>query len=200
MSVTLSSLEKSFGKKRLFFIDELNLPEGFTCLMGPSGCGKTTLGRVIAGLERADGGRVSGIEGHPTVLFQESRLLPAISAYDNVKCICGSRVLKTFSDELLIMLGFEKDDLDKLPSELSGGMERRVAIARAIVFALENGGNFVLLDEPFSGLDDETKKIAAEVIKTYLSGKTVLVITHDENDCASLGGKIINFSDFSKDL
>ncbi len=197
MSITLSDVSKSFGKKKLFDIDTLILQEGFTCLMGPSGCGKTTLGRIIAGLEKADRGRIEGVCGHPTVLFQESRLLPSLSAYENIKCICRSKESAAFANELLFQLGFEKEDLSKLPSELSGGMERRVAIARAIVFALESGGNFVLLDEPFTGLDEETKVVAASILKTHLHKKTVLTITHDPEECRALGGNTLLFSTFS---
>lgn len=197
MSIILKSLDKSFGGKRLFHIEELTLPAGFTCLMGPSGCGKTTLGRIIAGLEKADSGNIEGAEGHPTVLFQESRLLPALSAIDNVKCVCRTNEGKELSQELLLKLGLEESDLAKLPSELSGGMERRVAIARAIIFSIESGGSFVLLDEPFTGLDDETKQKAAELLKEYLKEKTVLTVTHDEDECALLGGQALLFSTFS---
>ena len=189
-----ASLGRSFTNKTVFSHLDLELNEGFTCLYGPSGCGKTTLGRIIAGLDKADCGEIKGIIGAPTVLFQESRLLPALSAYENVKCICSSNESAKLGKILLERFLFSSEDLNKLPRELSGGMARRVAIVRAVVFAIERGGNFVLFDEPFAGFDPEIKKVARDIIKEYLSDKTVLIITHDEEERALFGGESVDFS------
>lgn len=194
MSVKISNLAKSFTEKTVFSHLDLELSEGFTCLYGPSGCGKTTLGRIICELENADYGEVEDVSGTPTVLFQESRLLPTLSAYENVKCICSSNESAELGRCLLKRLFFTDEDMNKLPHELSGGMARRVAIVRAVVFATEKGGSFVLLDEPFTGLDPETRTAAADVLKEYLSEKTVLVITHDEEERELFGGKSLDFS------
>lgn len=194
MSIKITNLTKSFDERTVFSHLDLELNKGFTCLYGPSGCGKTTLGRIIAGLEKADYGDIEGISGHPTVLFQESRLLSTLSAYENVKCTCSSNESAEFGRHLLKRLFFTDEDMKKLPRELSGGMERRVAIVRAVVFAIEKGGNFVLLDEPFAGLDPETRTAAANVIKEYLSDRTVLVITHDDEERVLFGGKSLDFS------
>ena len=140
--VLIEDLKKSFSDSLLFEIHDLSLPKGFTCLTGPSGCGKTTLGRIICGLDKGDSGKISGVEGASVVLFQESRLLPSLSALENVNAICRTDDGKRIGYELLSRLLFTDNDMKKRPSELSGGMERRVAIVRAVVFAFENNGNF----------------------------------------------------------
>ena len=197
MAVTVNNLVKSYGKNTVFNIPSLTLEKGFTCIGGQSGCGKTTLGRILASLEKADGGVIDGVGKFPTVLFQESRLLPSISALKNIEAVCRTKEYSTLGKELLSELLFSDDDMKKSPRELSGGMMRRVAIVRAVVYDLENGSDFVLLDEPFSGLDDETRSIAAGIMVKYLSDRIVLVITHDKDECVLLGGKYLSFSEIS---
>lgn len=192
--IQLENVKKSYSKKTVFDIPALTLNTGFTCLTGPSGCGKTTLGRVISGLERSDSGSITGVDGASVVLFQESRLLPSLTAYQNVTAICRTEEGKRLGRNLLLRLLFTEDDMNKRPSELSGGMARRVSIVRAVVFAYENSGTFALLDEPFTGIDPETRAIAADILKEYISERTVLVITHDVKECGLLGGKTIHFS------
>ncbi len=192
--VLLKSIKKSFSDKLLFDIPEMSLDIGFTCLAGASGCGKTTLGRIICGLEKADSGSINGVSGASVVLFQESRLLPSLTAYGNITAVCRTDEGKRLGLELLTRLLFTKEDMKKRPSELSGGMARRVSIVRAVVFAFENKGTFALLDEPFSGLDPETRKVASDIIKEHLSDRTVLVITHDGDECKLFGGKTLDFS------
>ena len=192
--ILLENVKKSFSDKLLFEIPSFSLETGFTCLSGASGCGKTTLGRIICGLEKADSGKILGIEGSSVILFQESRLLPSLTAYGNVAAVCRTDEGKRLGRELLSRLLFTDEDMNKRPHELSGGMERRVAIVRAAVFAFENKGSFALLDEPFTGLDPETKRIASDVLKEYLSERAVLVITHDGEECELLGGKSVEFS------
>lgn len=197
--ITLSELTKSFGDNRLFTDLSCTLTEGIYCLQGPSGCGKTTLGRIIAGLEQADSGSVTGITGRPVILFQEPRLLPSVSARQNVACVSRRRDANSGATALLRLLGFTSDDMDKKPDELSGGMQQRVAIARALLFAAENKGNFILLDEPFRGLDPVTKENTASLIRE-ISNRVVLVITHDGNDAALLNGKSLFFSDLQNGI
>lgn len=197
--ITLSKLTKSFGGNRLFTDLSGTLTEGIYCLQGPSGCGKTTLGRVLAGLEQADSGSVTGIIGRPVILFQEPRLLPSVSARKNVACVSRRKDALVGATALLRLLGFTSNDMDKKPDELSGGMQQRVAIARTLLFAAENEGNFVLLDEPFRGLDATTKEKAASLIRE-ISRRVVLVITHDESDAALLNGKTISFTDLQNEI
>ncbi len=192
--VQLENIKKSFSGKLLFDIPKLILDVGFTCLTGASGCGKTTLGRIICGLEKADGGSIVGVDGASVVLFQESRLLPSLTAYGNITAICRTDEGKRLGRELLMRLFFSDGDMKKRPSELSGGMARRVSIVRAVVFAYENKGAFALLDEPFTGLDPETRKTASDILNEYLSERAVLVITHDEEECGLFGGKTLDFS------
>ncbi len=198
--ITVSSLSKAFGSHTLFENVSFSLQDGITCLRGPSGCGKTTLGRILAGLEHADRGTVTGRIGDAVVLFQEPRLLPSLSASRNVACVSRRRNADKDADALLTLLGFESEDLHKKPSELSGGMQQRVSLARALLFASENEGNFVLLDEPFRGLDPQTKERAAVLIRERLTSKAVLVITHEENDVSLLGANDLIFSDLTNGI
>jgi NitT/TauT family transport system ATP-binding protein len=193
--INVNSLTKSFGSHVLFETLCFSLSEGLHCLYGPSGCGKTTLGRILAGLESPDSGTVSGVRGTPVVLFQEPRLLPSLSAKRNVACVSRRKDASNVATDLLLSLGFEKEDLDKKPSELSGGMQQRVSLARALLFASETDGNFALLDEPFRGLDPATKEKAATLIARHLSSRTTLVVTHEEKDALLLQAKTLVFSD-----
>jgi NitT/TauT family transport system ATP-binding protein len=197
--ITLSGLTKSFGDNCLFTDLSCTLEEGIYCLQGPSGCGKTTLGRILAGLEQTDSGSVTGVIGLPVILFQEPRLLPAVSARKNVACVSRRKDALNGATALLRLLGFTSDDMDKKPDELSGGMQQRVAIARALLFAAENEGNFILLDEPFRGLDPATKENAALLIRE-ITHRVILVITHDESDVALLNGKTLSFPDLQNGI
>lgn len=194
LNIVLSDIKKSYDGRTLFDIPELVLKPGFNLLFGQSGIGKTTLGKIIGGLEKADCGRITGIQGSPAVLFQENLLLPTLNAVNNVYVVCRKKEFKTLGHNLLRELNFSDADMKKLPSELSGGMMRRVAIVRTIIFCLECGGNFVLLDEPFTALDSNTKLAAAEMIKKYLYDKTVLIITHDRDDAEIFEGTALEFS------
>jgi ABC-type nitrate/sulfonate/bicarbonate transport system ATPase subunit len=129
------------------------------------------------------------------VLFQEPRLLPSLSAKRNVACVSRRKDASNVATDLLLSLGFEKEDLDKKPSELSGGMQQRVSLARALLFASETDGNFALLDEPFRGLDPATKEKAATLIARHLFSRTTLVVTHEEKDALLLQAKTLVFSD-----
>ena len=198
MSIFVKDLKKSYGDHLVIDLPYLTLPIGITCLGGPSGCGKTTLARLLSGLEAPDGGQIEGRIGHPTVLFQETRLLPALSAHHNVACVSKDRDALTTAADLLRALGFEKEDLRKKPSALSGGMRQRVAIARALLFAKERGGNLVILDEPFRGLDPERKVQTAVLLQTMLQDKAVLVITHEAEEAALLGGTYLDFPSLNR--
>ncbi len=190
--ITVKNLTKSFGDKPLFSGVSFTLEPGFTCLYGPSGCGKTTLGRLISGLEKPDSGTVEGVEGLPAFLFQEHRLFPHASSLQNVACVSRDRNAVRDASELLLSLGFTEEDLNKKPSALSGGMKQRVALARLLLYARQSG-NTVILDEPFRGLDPDTKQIAASLLKAALSDRIVLLITHDTADAALTEGRLLSF-------
>ena len=147
------------------------------CLFGPSGCGKTTLLRLIAGLEKPQKGSVTA-NGKCSFVFQEDRLVPTLTVAENIALVGGN-------PEILDRFGLA-DCKDELPAALSGGMRRRVAIARALAY----GGDLLLLDEPFNGLDAENKRLAAQIILEYFKDKPLLLVSHDPEDAALLGAEL----------
>lgn len=156
---------------------------GVVCLFGPSGCGKTSFARVLTGLQKPDSGRVSGIRpGEASVVFQEHRLLPWLTVRENV-----AAVLPKGGDPLrwLRIVGLEQA-ADLLPKALSGGMQRRAALARALAY----GGKLLVLDEPFQGLDLAAKQEIYPHIRTAAATKPVLLITHDPEEAAALADEI----------
>lgn len=168
----LTNISKAFGEKVLFSGLTYDIPEGITAVKGASGSGKTTLLRMIAGLEKADIGEVSG-KGKISFCFQEPRLFPWLSAKDNAAV---AEKEKGLSEKLLRELGLG-DDLDLMPSELSGGMQKRVSLARALSASFDT----LLLDEPFAGLDADAAENAMRVVRKYTGGKCVLIVSHDED-------------------
>jgi NitT/TauT family transport system ATP-binding protein len=174
--ITVNNLCKPFGEKQVLSSLSLSFEEGKVSLIsGASGIGKTTLLRILSGLETADTGEIIGLENKKiSYLFQEDRLFPWLTALENVSAVSGEKDVKKKALAILSELGL-KDSVDKFPHELSGGMSRRVAIARTLIF----DGDVVILDEPFRGLDNETEKHTLEVIKKYCEGKTVIAVTHD---------------------
>lgn len=150
--------------------------------MAPSGAGKTTLLLTMAGIYAPKEGSVSG-SSHATVLFQEDRLFPGATVLQNVAAATGEEKAK----QMLTDLGLSDVFLRKT-EELSGGMKRRVSLARALAY----GGDCLLLDEPFTGLDGENRKKAADCIRKYANGRMVLVSTHDIEDASLLDGEIVN--------
>lgn len=196
--ITVTDLAKSFDKTPVFKIPSFSLPQGITCLGGPSGCGKTTFARVLSGLEKPDQGIVQGVSGTPVLLFQEPRLLPNLTARRNVACVVRRRDAIEKASLLLHRLGFTEADQKKKPDELSGGMAQRVAIARALLFAEDQGGNLVILDEPFHGLDPERKALVAAMISEHLVDRHVLLITHEEDDAALLSATYLFMPDITQ--
>ncbi len=160
----------------------LCLPLGArVALMGESGRGKTTLVRLMLGLIRPTEGKIEYDEGEKlSVVFQEDRLLPWVNALQNVAVVSNVDAAAAALDEMELA-----GAANMLPGELSGGMQRRVAIARALAF----GGNVLLLDEPFKGLDDELKRRVASVIDSYAvkNGASIVLVTHDANDACICG-------------
>ena len=136
-----------YGDKPVLENFSLTLPgEGVTLLSGPSGCGKTTLLRLLAGLERPQTGRVDP-GGQPVILFQENRLFPWRTARQQIADVLP----RARRGEAEAWLSFAElsGEGDAFPAELSGGMCRRLALVRC----LARGGDLLLLDEPFAGVD-----------------------------------------------
>jgi NitT/TauT family transport system ATP-binding protein len=202
--IEVVGVSKSFGEHEVLKNVNMTFEDGrIYCLMGESGVGKTTLLRVIMGLETADDGEVqfSGnvCEGSSVgdtsaknrdiaVVFQEDRLLPDRTPIDNVYFVTKGQ--KQYSDKFKIREAMSellpKECLSKRTDELSGGMKRRVALARAML----SDRKILLLDEPFTGLDEEARAQAAEFIKNHQSGRTVVVVTHEKGDAERLGANI----------
>ncbi|MBR5381966.1 MAG: ABC transporter ATP-binding protein [Oscillospiraceae bacterium] len=173
----------SFGETPVFEDLTLDIPKKCV-LKAPSGRGKTTLLRLAAGLLRPDAGSVSGAPEKIAFLFQDDRLLPWLTAEENVAAVLpGER-----KDEAAAWLGYvELASLKNArPDELSGGQRRRVALARALAF----GGDLLLLDEPFKGLDPAlTDRMAGLVLST---GTDFLMASHSERETELMGGEIID--------
>lgn len=183
----LRNISKSYGGNKVLDNFSLTFPNsGTVALLGPSGCGKTTLLRLIAGLEKPDSGDIIMTESYKiSMVFQEDRLLEALDTRGNVLAVTTNRELADMCLARCGLLGAA----EKRISELSGGMRRRVAIARAMAF----GGNILLLDEPFKGLDDETKRMVSDFVFENGNQRLTLFITHDKDEIREDCKGIIEF-------
>lgn len=142
-------------------------------ITGASGIGKTTLINAIAGLVHLSGGKIISDHKRIGYIFQEPRLFPWMTALENVECVCGDNQKAREYLELLL-----PESANKYPDELSGGMKQRVSIARALAYEPD----VLLLDEPFKGLDEDTKNNVTDIVSKHTVGKTVILITHDLDD------------------
>ena len=164
-------------------------------LLGGSGMGKTTLLRILAGLMKADAGEIEGIDKNTriAVMYQEDRLFPHLTAYKNLKLIHPG-VTREEAAGLLAELSLDEAVLDQLPRELSGGMRRRVALARALLFEAD----LVLMDEPFQGLDVDTRRMALAAVKKWTKGRPLMLISHEPEDGPALGAKTLMIQDLGE--
>ena len=194
MKLEIINIRKSFSNKRLFDNLSLGFESGkITCILGPSGCGKTTLLNMIAGTEKWDAGDI--IPKHPhhvSYLYQEARLLPWLNVLENVMYLMEGSMSKVQRQKTALQL-LEEVDLSGVeslyPEELSGGMARRVALARA----LGRAAPLLLMDEPFVSLDSELKDQIVILVKSVLQKKTIttICVTHDLNVAETLGDTLI---------
>jgi NitT/TauT family transport system ATP-binding protein len=198
MAYAINGLSKAYNS--IPVLDHLSL--GFhtgsvTAILGPSGCGKTSILNILAGLDHDYSGSLKGFgEAVAAYVFQEDRLMPWMSAAANVEF-----VLRPFMDkpgrtvaalEALEAVGLA-DSASHFPDQLSGGMRRRVALARAFAFP----SKVILLDEPFSALDLKTR---ISVMDLFLDlrqtdGRTAIVVTHDVREAIYLGDCIATLSE-----
>ncbi len=192
-TVGFHGVQKAFGSTPVLDNLTLNLVVGgITVVLGPSGCGKTTLLRIAAGLLSPDRGSLPGIEGRAvSFAFQEPRLLPWLSARDNLRYVLR-RADEEAIDEVLSIL--ELNEFERfLPGQLSGGMQHRLALARCYLYP----SDLVLLDEPFRGLDLPRKLRMMEVFSKLWSRdrRTVVMVTHDVQEAAALGDLVAILTD-----
>ena len=177
----------------------LDIPRGtFFVIVGPSGCGKTTLLRMVAGLETPTSGsitiaRESKNRPHNSMIFQGDSIFPWMTVFDNAAY--GLRMRNAPQKEIDDVVGhyLERTGLTKFakayPHQLSGGMKQRVSIARAFA----NDPEVLLMDEPFSALDEQNKTLLQEELLRIWeeTKKTVLFITHSVDEAVTLGDKIM---------
>ncbi len=183
MKIQINNLTKKYGDKVVFdaYTNTFDF-DGILLIKGVSGLGKTTLMRMIAGLEKADKGEILKSAKSVSFMFQEDRLIPFVSVLKNLTAVCSEEK----AVEYLKLMGLESEK-DNSPLSLSGGMRRRVALARALCFDSE----LVILDEPFKGLDEELKSTICEIIKEESKNRDFIIISHDSQDAELLNAKII---------
>ena len=157
--------------------------------MGPSGCGKTTLLRVALGLQHPDAGSVSNRFACPASVFQEPRLLPWRTALENVNLVLSDGP-GTREEARGWLERLELGDAAELyPTELSGGMQQRVSLARA----LAAGPDLLVLDEPFKGLDEALRTRMTALISQALPEAAILLATHSEAEAEALGCRVLRY-------
>ena len=191
----LVGVSKKFGDEEVIHDFSATFPAGkVTAVMGPSGRGKTTLLRIIAGLETPDSGEVKWSPSNPrkTFIFQEDRLLEHIDGVGNIALI-NPNLEEAEIIEAMAEVGLEPEK-GKPIADYSGGMKRRIALLRALMAK----GDVVLLDEPFKGLDSETRAKTAAYLTKATSGKTVILVTHDREDCNLLNTELMQLEKVEK--
>lgn len=203
----ISHLYKDFeiNGEKVNVLNDINLDvyKGeFICIVGHSGCGKSTLLRLISSLESITSGEIK-LAGKPVegpsekcgMIFQESRLLNWLTVDENIGFALDRKLPKEEKKKIVADLvklvgleGFEK----ALPLQLSGGMQQRVSIARALAVKPE----ILLLDEPFGALDAFTRTTMQEEVKRLWSeeGKTMVMVTHDIDEAIALGNRVVVLS------
>ncbi|ANW66514.1 ABC transporter ATP-binding protein [Mycobacterium sp. djl-10] len=200
-NVDIKDLSKHFGPLSVFDHINLHVDEyEFVSILGPSGCGKTTLLRIVAGIEQATGGAVF-ISGEPnskprpdmTLVFQNFRLLPWRTVQDNVGY--GLRLrghskskAREAAQQYVDMVGLQGRE-KKYPYQLSGGMQQRVGLARALAIRPE----ILLMDEPFGALDAQTRELMQEELLRIWSAdrKTVIFVTHSIDEAIVLSDRVV---------
>ena len=189
MAIKLVNISKEYDAKVVLDNISYDIEEGVTtCIMGPSGSGKTTLLRIMMGLEMPDEGTIVGLENlKKSAVFQDDRLCENLTVSSNIKM---ARRKPLQADQILDAIKkveLPPDCLKQSVQHLSGGQKRRVAILRALMTEYD----ILFMDEPFKGLDLETKKQVINYVKELTQGKTVILVTHDEMEYQEMSEKMI---------
>lgn len=186
MSLVTDKLTKAYSENNVLRGISISLTSGIYLLTGPSGCGKTTFLRILSGLEKADGGSYR-YDGGVAFMFQEARLFPWLSAFENVREVseCG----RDTAEKLLCLLGLEEEK-SKMPHELSGGMQRRVSLART----LSRQAGLYLFDEPLAGLDAQLRTDVCTVMQELLPKASVaIVVSHELKELRQISNRELKF-------
>ncbi len=185
MSYGLERVSFAYGATPVLEAVNWTLPHrGVVCLWGASGCGKTTILRLLAGLEHPTSGRVRRPE-RASVLFQENRLLPWYTVAENVALSPETDANRV--SEALAAVGLAAESNSR-PGALSGGQRRRVALARALAMP----GELLLLDEPFTGLDEESWRRVLPAILARAETVPVVLVTHVAAEASALGAQVVS--------
>lgn len=192
--IKIENLSFNYENKAVFNGLSLKLPKsGVIAVTGPSGSGKTTLLRLIAGLIKPSSGRVvfdanKRVSDYKiAMVFQEDRLLPWRTARENIVIALTADTVnkQQLADEWLEKVGLEGQG-GEYPLKLSGGMQRRVTLARAAAY----GSDILLLDEPFKGLDAALRESVIRHIKT--AAPLIIMVTHDIKEAELMGAAVVN--------
>ena len=163
------------------------LGTGSALILGPPGAGKTTLLRILLGLEKPDSGELMGTAVRWSAVFQEDRLLEGLDALGNLRFALGTDYKEAKAAAMLAALGLTWET-GKPVREWSGGMKRRLALARALLAV----SDAVALDEPFTGLDEENRRRAVLCVTAAAETKPVILVTHDRTELNLLRANIVN--------
>lgn len=199
MDILMEKINKSYGDKEVLRDFTTKFEEGtVTFITGESGIGKTSIIRILMGLEGYQSGSISDLEGKEiSVVFQDDCLCDKLSLDKNLSMVIdGQQGKEQDLDRLLDLFGLEGYRYKRV-AELSGGMKRRLAILRAILYP----HNLMILDEPFKGLDEENKKLVMGQLAKGLVDKTAIIVTHDKTEIdffRSIGGLKIREIDMKK--
>ena len=185
--IIFKDISKSYGNKIVLKNFNIDIREGQTTfVLGKSGSGKTTFSKIVLGLEKIDAGEISGLDGKKiSVVFQEDRLMENMTIGSNFKMTVDSHINRKQIVEKMGKIGLFQP-LETKISELSGGMKRRISILRAFLIEFD----LIVMDEPFRGLDEETKEKVMNFVIQNIKGKTAIIITHNKDEVEYFAEKI----------
>ena len=176
--IELNNISVKFGSNSVLTDFTMKVNQGeHIALMGPSGSGKTTVLKLITNLIRPNTGKIVCRTSKIAYMFQEPRLIPWMTAAENVNLVLGDKPETLPSAVKWLNSVGLGDAINKYPSELSGGMQQRTALARALAY----DADVLLLDEPLSALDEEMALTTLSLIKENTKDKTVILVTHNSN-------------------